>query len=257
MTDPSGTPSEPSSYEARPRRRATAQDRALWLVDRLVIRAWFRLRVEGAERLPAGPSVLCFNHQSWIDPFVVTASLPREPVLFFFGPREARMDNSLKNRFILWTQRVVPYRPAKDNLLSVTRRVERVLVAGARMAIAAEGRIHVGESVLLPLEDGAVFLALRARVPLVPVAVNGVGWLRFRGRVRVRLGAPIEIGGRPTKQAVDEANGRLAAALLALTADWPDSTPPGRLSRWLTELFNDWPEGARPPVPPREWTGWG
>jgi len=254
MTHSGDTATEPSTYEARPRSRPTAQDRALWLVNRLVIRAGFRLRVEGAGNLPAGSSVLCFNHQSWIDPFVVAASLPGRPVLFFFGPREATMDTGWKNRFILWTRRTVPYRPAKDNLLAVTRRVERVLAAGARMAIAAEGRIHVGESALLPLEDGAVFLALRARVPLVPVAVNGVGWLRFRGRVRVRVGAPIEIAGRPTKQAVDEATERLAAALLALTADWPDAPPPGRLSRWLTELFNDWPEGARPPVPPRAGT---
>jgi 1-acyl-sn-glycerol-3-phosphate acyltransferase len=119
------------------------------------------------------------------------------------------------------------------------------------MAIAAEGRIHVGESALLPLEDGAVFLALRSRAPLVPVAVNGVGWLRFRGRLRVCIGRPIDIGGRPTKAAVDEATERLAAALLALVADWPDAPPPGRFGRWLTEVFNDWPEGERPAVPPR------
>jgi 1-acyl-sn-glycerol-3-phosphate acyltransferase len=245
-----GTSTEPV-YEPTPRRRPTMKDRALTILDRLVIRAWFRVRVEGLEHLPAGPAVLGFNHQSWVDPFVVAAVLPGEPVLFFFGPRERRMDNSFKNRLILWTGRTVPYRPAKDNLLAVTRRVERVLGAGARMAIAAEGRIHVGEAALLPLEDGAVFLALRGRVPLVPVAVNGVGWLRFRGRVRVRIGVPIVTAGRPTKQAVDEATDRLAAALLGLTADWPDAPPPGRISRWLTELFNDWPEGDRPPVPPR------
>jgi 1-acyl-sn-glycerol-3-phosphate acyltransferase len=250
VTDPSDASPEPS-YEVRPRSRATLQDRLLWAANRLVVRAWFRIRVEGKRNLPPGAAVLCFNHQSWADPFVISAALPGEPVLFFFGPRERRMDNSLKNRLILWTSRVVPYRPAKDNLLAVTRRVERVLAGGARMAIAGEGRIHVGESALLPLEDGAVFLALRSRVPLVPVAVNGVGWLRFRGSVRVRIGPAIEIGGRPTKGAVDEASERLASALLALTADWPDAAPPGRLGRWLTEVFNDWPEGDRPPVPPR------
>lgn len=251
MTDSDDDLLAPARDRPAPRSRPTARDRFLRVVVRFLTGAWVRVRVEGAERLPPGPAVLCFNHQSWADPFVIAAGLPEAPVLYFFGPREADMRIGWRNRFLDWTQRCVPYRPAKDDLLTVTRRVERVLAAGARMAIAPEGRIHVGESVLLPLEEGAVFLALRGRVPLVPVAINGMGWLRFGGRVRLRVGEPIVVAGRPTKQAVAEATHRLAAALLALTADWPDAPPPGRFSRWLTEVFNDWPEGTRPPQPPR------
>ncbi len=234
-----------------PRSRPSGRDRLLVLLLRVLVRAWVRLRVEGADRLPHGPVVICFNHQSWADPFVISAALPETPVLYFFGPREVDMSVGRRNRFLTWTRRCVPYRPAKDDLLTVTRRVERVLAAGGRMAIAPEGRIHVGESALLPLEQGAVFLALRGRVPLVPLAVNGMGWLRFRGPVRLRVGEPIAVTGRPTKRAVAEATERLAAALLALTADWPDAPPPGRISRWMTEVFNDWPEGSRPPLPHR------
>jgi 1-acyl-sn-glycerol-3-phosphate acyltransferase len=39
-----------------------------WLVTaflRLAVGAYLRLRVEGRERLPPGPAMLCFNHQSW------------------------------------------------------------------------------------------------------------------------------------------------------------------------------------------------
>jgi hypothetical protein len=47
---------------------------------------------------------------------------------------------------------------------------------------------------------------------------------------------------------VEALTARLAADLVALTADFPDRKPPGALWRRLTELFNDWPEGARPPI---------
>jgi 1-acyl-sn-glycerol-3-phosphate acyltransferase len=255
MTDPDDQLVAVARDRPAPRSRPTGRDRLVRVLVRFLVHAWVRPRVEGVESLPPGPAVLCFNHQSWADPFVMESCLPAEPVLFFFGPREADMTVGWRNRLIDWTRRGVPYRPAKDDLLTVTRRVERVLAAGARMAIAPEGRIHIGESALLPLEEGAVFLALRGRVPLVPVAINGMGWLRFGGRVRLRVGEPIVVTGRPTRQAVAEATERLASALLALTADWPDSPPPGRFGRWLTEVFNDWPEGARPPLPPRTGPG--
>jgi len=232
-----------------PRIKPSGRDRLIRGLLRLLVGATLRVTVEGADRLPPGPALLCFNHQSWFDPFVIIARLPPSPVLMFFGPREADMRVGWRNHLIAWSHRCIPYRPAKDNLLTVSRRAEALLAAGARIVIAPEGRIHVGESVLLPLEKGAAFLAMRGRVPLVPVAINGVGWLRFRGRVRLRVGEPIPTGGRPTKEAVAAASDRLAAALLVLTADWPDAPPPGPVWSWLTELYNDWPEGRRPQAP--------
>ena len=59
------------------------------------------------------------------------------------------------------------------------------------VAIAGEGRIHARESELLPLSEGAAYFALRSGVPLVPIAINGTSWLRFGGRVRIRVGEPI------------------------------------------------------------------
>lgn len=223
-----------------------------WLVTGflwLSVRLYLRLRVEGLERLPPGPAMLCFNHQCWADPFVVVAALPARPDILFFGPREADLGVGRKNRLIRWSQRAVPFRPDKRGLVAVARRVDLIFARGDRLAIAPEGRIHAGERVVLPLDEGVAHFALRAGVPIVPVGITGVSWLRFGGTVRVRVGDPIAPTGRPTKTAVAEMTEATRTALLALVADGRDREPPGRFGRWLTEAFQDWPEGERPPIP--------
>ncbi len=215
------------------------------LIVGLLMRLLFRLRIEGRERLPAGPALLCFNHLSWMDPFLLFATLPLRPRLYLFGPREDDLRVGPRNRLMYWTGTPVPFKPARNDLLETTRRVQAVFDVGAVLAIAGEGRIHVGERALLPLQDGPAYFALRAGVPVVPVALNGLTWLGFRRSLRVRIGAPIATAGRPTREAIALLTARTSSALLDLLADAPDPAPPGRFGRWLTERFNDWPEGSR------------
>ena len=215
---------------------------------RVLVRAYLRIRVEGRP-LPPGPAILCFSHQSWADPFIAVAALPARPDLWFFGPNEADMSAGVRNRLITWSGRGVPFNPERTNLLEATRRVEAVLASGAHLAIAPEGRIHVGERALLPINEGVAFFALRAGVPIVPIGFTGTGWLRFGKAIRVRVGAPIAPAGRPTRDAVDALTREVRVALLALVSDGRDEAPPGPVGRWVTELFNDWPEGRRPSAP--------
>ena len=225
--------------------RRTIRYYAARLAASVVTRGWMRVRLEGRERLPAGPAIYCFNHLSWSDPFVLMATLPFRPRLFFFGPKEEDMRVGGRNRVMHWTGTAIPYKPGKNDLLEVTRRVGGVIRDGGIVAIAGEGRIHPGERDLLPLSEGAAYFALRNGVPLVPIAINGTSWLTFGGRVRVRVGEPLAVTGRPTRDAVERLTEAAWTSLHELVADAPDVPVPGRLGRWLTEQFNDWPEGSR------------
>ena len=113
------------------------------------------------------------------------------------------------------------------------------------MGIAGEGRIHASESELWPIDEGTAFFALRASVPIVPIAINGTSWLRFRARVTVRVGEPLAVTGRADRETVQALTDRTWTALHAMVRDAPDVAEPGRFGRWLTERFNDWPEGSR------------
>ena len=217
-----------------------------------IARGYVRLRVERTERLPHEPYLLCFSHQNWTDPFLLLAVLPWRPRVYFFGPREEDMNRGWRNRLMRWTGTPVPYRPAKDDLLGAARRVQALFRVGNMLAIAGEGRIHAGETELLPLSEGAAFFALRSGVPIVPCAINGTSWLCLGRTVRVRFGRPIAVEGRPTQGAVRALTARLWTELHELCQGYPDPPPPGRFGRWFTEAFNEWPEGARPrlEVPP-------
>jgi 1-acyl-sn-glycerol-3-phosphate acyltransferase len=208
----------------------------------------FAARLEGRERLATGPAIYCFNHLNWADPGLLLAVLPAHPKLAMFGPKEDDMSQGARNRLIAWAGFGIPYRPAKTDLRATLRHVDRVLEDGWVIVIAGEGRIHRGEHELTRLADGTAYFALRAGVPVIPLAINGTSWLGFRRRVRVRVGEPLGHGGRPTREGVAALTSRLEEALLAMTTDFADPSPPGRFGRWLTELFNDWPEGSRPPL---------
>jgi len=220
-----------------------------YYVARVVVafltRTWLRFDVEGRDQLPGGPAIYAFNHLSWVDPFVLMATLPLRPRLSFFGPKEEDMRSSGRNRVMLWTGSAIPYKPGKNDLLEATRRVSAVIGKGGVLAIAGEGRIGAMEDHLLPLNDGAAYFALRAHVPLVPIAINGTTWLRFGARVRVRVGEPIIVEGRPDRAAVEALTARLAERLGDMLFDAPSPDRTGRVAAWMTERFNQWPEGSR------------
>jgi 1-acyl-sn-glycerol-3-phosphate acyltransferase len=170
-----------------------------------------------------------------------------------FGPKEEQMKSGWRNRLITWTGIAVPFKPSKSDLLDTTRRALAVFRAGHVLAIAGEGRLSDREGAIVPLEDGPAYLALRARVPIVPLAIIGTRWLRFGKLVTLRVGEPLTVDGlRANRSGVLELTARTQDAVTALLEGVAEEPPPGPFGRWLTELFNERPwlnETARKPPP--------
>jgi 1-acyl-sn-glycerol-3-phosphate acyltransferase len=222
--------------------RRVIRYRLVRLALAFVIRAYVRLRAEHLERLPAAPYLICFNHLNWTDPFMILVVWPPSPRVFFYGPREQDMGVGARNKLIGWVGTAVPFKPAKSDLLTSTRRAVAVLHAGQVLAIAGEGTVGIDENDILPLNEGAAYFAIRARVPIVPVAINGTRWLRFGKTIRVRVGEPIRTEGlRADRPTVEALTARLRNQLRVMVADYRDTREPGRFGRWLTERFNERP----------------
>ena len=158
-----------------------------------------RIRVEGAERLPAeGPYIICFNHPSWLDPIVLGCVLAGpQRRLFIFGPRETDMRVGWRNKLITWTGRGVPFKPHGADIKDATRRAVAVLRGGDCLAIAGEGRLSDREGELLPLETGLAHFAQMSRAAMVPTAVIGTRWVHFGKTIRVVIGEPVAHDGFP------------------------------------------------------------
>jgi 1-acyl-sn-glycerol-3-phosphate acyltransferase len=175
--------------------------------------------VKGSETLRSCPvAVYASNHTSYMDTPVIFASLPFQ---FRILARKALWPMA----FIGWYLNRSGQLPIDtDNthatLASLGAGV-KTLRAGMPLFVFPEGGRTANGS-LKPFLSGAAYLAIRAQVPLVPLALSGVFDLLpihtrhlYPGRVTLRVGTPIETRGMTVRQ-VEELNARLRATIQAM-----------------------------------------
>jgi len=239
--------------ERRARLRSNFEDRlAPWrrtvryhfgrIVIGFLVRAYVRPRLVHPERWPTEPAVVCFNHLSWADPFVLYTLAPARPRLYLYGPKETDLRVGRRNRLIGWFGTAVPFEPGKRDLLTSSRRALNVLAQGRLLGIFGEGRLSEDEGLVLPINPGVAFFAVHGGVPIVPIAISGSRWLRFGKRIEVRVGLPIAAASRKADRAtIAQLTGEVQAALEALVVPVSEERLPGRFGRWLTDVFADRP----------------
>jgi 1-acyl-sn-glycerol-3-phosphate acyltransferase len=171
-----------------------------WKIGRLSARLflWFtdlRLDVRGLENLPRdGPYVLVANHASYLDGVVVVAALPGH---YSFVAKQELKGQLIPSVYLnrLGTEYVERFsirQSAQD-----ANRIVGAALAGHRLAFFPEGTFRSAPG-LLPFRLGAFIAAVRAKVPVVPVAIRGTrailrdgNWLPKHGAVTVTITRPI------------------------------------------------------------------
>src|SRR5262245_42727540 len=169
-------------------------NRPLYYLVRLVLvpffLVYFRLSRFGREHGKVrGPLIVAANHRSFLDPFVIGASLPfRRPLHYVAKVElfEKRWQGWILNRLGAYPVR----RGQSDDETMVTSR--EILERGGAVCIFPEGTRHRTGSLARP-KRGFGRLALETGAAVLPVAVVGTehvrnGWKIRPRKVKVRLG---------------------------------------------------------------------
>jgi len=200
-----------------------------WVVLRILFWYLGGIRMEGRGNVPRRGGVLITpNHISNADPAAVGFALPRPS---WFMANEKLFHRPLLGMVIHWLHGF-PVKPGTADRTAL-RRGEELLKQGEAVVIFPEGT-HSTDGKLLPMQPGALMLAQRAGVPIVPTIVMGTTELvpygeeklRRSGKpVTVRFGAPVTVaeltGGKKGGDGLKAGAARLGELMLALQEGRP------------------------------------
>ena len=133
-----------------------------------IARPYFRMEIVGAEKLPkSGPVIIAPSHRSNLDTPLIGIAMTR-----YY--RYMAKDSMFKSPF--WTQILVlaggfPVRRGSTDRRTINNAME-VLEAGEGLVVFPEGARQDGPRIL-PLFEGAVWLAARAGVVVYPLGLGG------------------------------------------------------------------------------------
>lgn len=186
-----------------------------WVIRLVGLPLW-RLRASGVENIPrSGGCLLASNHQSFLDPPLVAAFLPRE---MHFMARRSLFRNPLFRALIVRCNAFAIERDTAD-VKGVKDAIGR-LGAGNLLLVFPEGT-RTRDGTVGPMKAGIGMLAERAAVPIVPVLIEGAHRVWPKGRllpglgfIHIRFGKPIPAG-ETDKNAAD----RIRDAVVALKGE--------------------------------------
>jgi acyl carrier protein len=166
---------------------------AAWKLGGVAARTLFRwtgtpLTVRGLERLPGGPCVLVSNHGSYLDGVILVAALPRP---FGFVAKRELQQQFIAGGFLRKLGAEFVERSDRQRSVADAGRMAQAVQQGRSLAFFPEGTF-VAQPGLLPFHLGAYLAAVRAGVPVVPVALRGNRELLPDGRWWPR-GASLEV----------------------------------------------------------------
>jgi 1-acyl-sn-glycerol-3-phosphate acyltransferase len=155
-----------------------------------------KVKVEGLEKIaPGGSYVFVSNHLSYMDTPVVLANIP---VQFRFLAKSGLFQIPLLGTHLTRAGHIpVPRDDARAAVKTMTTAAQAIRERAISLLVFPEGgRSQTGD--LAAFKEGAAYIAIRAGVPLVPVALKGTREILpfgsaevHSGFVTMRIGDPI------------------------------------------------------------------
>ena len=144
------------------------------------------LKIYGKENIPRkGAFLLVSNHKSNNDPFVLAAATNRQ--ISFMGK-----DKLFKHPVANLVMRGLKAFPVdrEGDPREVLNQAVNILKAGRPTAMFPEGTRNREDDSLADFKKGAALVAIRAGVPLLPVAILGIN--RKKSKIYALFGKPIQ-----------------------------------------------------------------
>jgi 1-acyl-sn-glycerol-3-phosphate acyltransferase len=142
----------------------------------IILKIFWRMEIRGIENLPeSGGLIITSNHVSYLDPAVLVASLNRK--IYFIAKKEV-----FKNTFISFLlKNMNAFSVDRDNVdMFAFKKAMNILREEKVLGIFPEGtRSSNGE--LQELKMGALKIAMKTGVPILPVGINGTNKIYPRG----------------------------------------------------------------------------
>jgi len=215
-------------------RRANFPYRMVRAIAVPILRLCFRFQVEGRENIPrSGNYIVIANHLNWLDEFAILLLFPPEPRLHFLADPTILVTRKFQWWLIRTTGGYVPVVRERHGDQALFHHVDRCLELGGAIAIFPEGNYGPKEGELMLFKKGFAHFAIKAGVPVIPVALSGTQDLWFRKPIRVVIGKVLLPAGHDPGSLTEAGFERIKGLMPAY------SEPPGRklLRRQLTHLF--------------------
>ena len=146
---------------------------------------FYNYRITGRENIPKdGAYIVCANHVSAVDPILVGISIPKR--MYFMAKVELFRNRLL--RALMNGLGAFPIKRGEADIKSIKTSL-KLLNSGKILALFPEGTRKKSNEITA--EPGIAMLAIKSKVPIVPVAV--ISSYKFFKRTNVIIGEPIEL----------------------------------------------------------------
>lgn len=177
-----------------------------------IVKIFWRVTITGIGNLSQDkPFILCPNHTSYLDAFLILAALPNwlRKKIFFLGFHIYFASPIIRS--LVKISRIIPLDPT-TNLVDAMRTCSYVLKRDKVVCIFPEGSRSPDGS-LQPFKKGVAILARELQIPVIPLYINGAFQALPRGKFLPKFKRISLVFGKPSLAALQDDYAAIAHGL--------------------------------------------